>query len=174
MTTTSTAPIARTLFAALGLLALAGAAQAESYRVSARVTGVEPFYRTVQASEPVRRCHNVEVPVYGTRRGGSSGDVLAGALIGGAIGNQFGSGSGKDAMTVLGAILGADAAGSQPRQVITGYTTERVCETVDEVRESREVAGYRVSYRWNGLEGQTETTRRYRVGEQINVEVTLR
>jgi uncharacterized protein YcfJ len=174
MTKIRNAPLVRALVATAGLVVLAGAAQAENYRVSARVTGVEPFYRTVEAREPVQRCRNVEVPVYGTRRGGSSGDVLAGALIGGAIGNQFGSGSGKDAMTVLGAILGADAAGRQPRQVITGYATERVCETVHQTRAAREVAGYVVSYRWNGLEGQTETTRRYRVGERIDIDVTLR
>jgi uncharacterized protein YcfJ len=168
------APLIRALVATAGVVALAGAAQAENYRVSARVTGVEPFYRTVETREPVERCHNVEVPVYGTARGGSSGDVLAGALIGGAIGNQFGSGSGKDAMTVLGAILGADAAGRQPRQVITGYATERVCEMVHQTRAAREVAGYVVSYRWNDLEGRTETTRRYSVGERIDIDVTLR
>ena len=38
----------------------------------------------------------------------STGDVLAGAIIGGVIGNQFGKGKGNDAATVLGAIIGAD------------------------------------------------------------------
>ena len=36
--------------------------------------------------------------------------TFGGALIGGAIGNQFGGGSGRDVATVLGAIIGASAA----------------------------------------------------------------
>lgn len=36
--------------------------------------------------------------------------VFGGALIGGAIGNQFGSGSGRDVATVLGALLGGSLA----------------------------------------------------------------
>ncbi|MFZ9131976.1 MAG: glycine zipper 2TM domain-containing protein [Gemmobacter sp.] len=162
--------------AAISLAATAAAtgAVADTYTVSARVTAVEPIHITSRVEEPVRRCRDVEEPVYGTVRGGSSGDVLAGALIGGAIGNQFGNGSGKDAMTVLGAILGADTATRQPRQVVTGYRTSRVCETVFEARERREVGGWRVFYDWNGLRGETETASRYRVGERIEVQVTLR
>lgn len=36
--------------------------------------------------------------------------VFGGALLGGAIGHQFGSGSGRDVATILGAMLGASAA----------------------------------------------------------------
>lgn len=39
--------------------------------------------------------------------------TFGGALIGGAIGNQFGGGSGRDVATVLGAIIGASAANSR-------------------------------------------------------------
>lgn len=176
MTTPARTPAripARVLAAAAIALAATGA-QADTYNVSARVTAVEPIHVTTRVEEPVRRCRDVEEPVYGTVRGGSSGDVLAGALIGGAIGNQFGNGSGKDAMTVLGAILGADTANRQPRQVVTGYRTSRVCETVFEARDRREVGGWRVHYSWNGLDGQTETDTRYRVGDRIEVQVTLR
>jgi uncharacterized protein YcfJ len=163
----------RRLLVALTLGLAATSATAGSYTVSARVTAVEPVYITTRAEEPVRRCRDVEEPVYGTVRGGGTGDTLAGALIGGAIGNQFGNGSGKDAMTVLGAIMGADAASRQTRQVVTGYRTSRVCETVFEARESREVGGWLVHYSWNGLEGHTETTSRYRVGDRIDVKVSL-
>ena len=42
--------------------------------------------------------------------------TLGGALIGGVIGHQFGGGSGQDAATILGAIIGASAASdSNPR-----------------------------------------------------------
>ena len=166
--------LAQRLVGAAALALAASCAQADTYTVSARVTAVEPIHVTTRVEEPVRRCRDVEEPVYGTVRGGSSGDVLAGALIGGAIGNQFGNGSGKDAMTVLGAILGADSASRQPRQVVTGSRTTRVCETVYEARDQREIGGWRVRYNWNGLEGQTESTTRLRVGDRIEVQVTLR
>ena len=34
--------------------------------------------------------------------------VFGGALVGGAIGSQFGSGSGRDVATILGALIGGD------------------------------------------------------------------
>lgn len=42
--------------------------------------------------------------------------VFGGALIGGAIGNQFGSGSGRDVATVLGALLGGSLANNKNPQ----------------------------------------------------------
>ena len=90
--------------------------------------------KIVTQSTPVtsRECYNIDVPVYGNvTRQGSDGEVLGGAIIGGVIGNQLGNGSGKDAMTILGAILGAN---SQQRQkterVIIGYNTERRCDNI--------------------------------------------
>jgi outer membrane lipoprotein SlyB len=48
--------------------------------------------------------------------------TFGGALIGGVIGNQFGSGSGRDVATILGSIIGGSIANnrhSQPEKVIT-------------------------------------------------------
>ncbi|MBL4763751.1 MAG: glycine zipper 2TM domain-containing protein [Colwellia sp.] len=48
--------------------------------------------------------------------------TFGGALIGGVIGNQFGSGSGRDVATILGAIIGGSIANNrhnQPEKVIT-------------------------------------------------------
>jgi outer membrane lipoprotein SlyB len=42
--------------------------------------------------------------------------VFGGALLGGAIGNQFGSGSGRDVATILGALLGASAASNKHQE----------------------------------------------------------
>ncbi|MGL1959196.1 MAG: glycine zipper 2TM domain-containing protein [Colwellia sp.] len=42
--------------------------------------------------------------------------VFGGALIGGAIGNQFGDGSGRDVATILGAILGGSIANNKNPQ----------------------------------------------------------
>lgn len=90
---------------------------------------VEDHFTYVNQSVPTteRVCSNVNVPVYGNSTA-STGDALAGAIIGGVIGNQFGNGSGRDAMTVLGAIVGADVANKNGSRQIVGYTTETRCE----------------------------------------------
>ena len=41
---------------------------------------------------------------------------FGGALVGGVIGNQFGSGSGRDVATILGAIIGSSIANNKPNQ----------------------------------------------------------
>ena len=62
-------------------------------------------------------CRVNQVPIYGSVKNGqaSTGDTIVGAIIGGAVGNQFGGGKGNDAATVLGAIIGADVANKKPR-----------------------------------------------------------
>lgn len=103
---------------------------------TSRVTITDHFTtETVQTPVKETQCRNVEVPVY-RQTSGSTGDAVAGAIIGGIIGNQFGSGDGKDAMTILGAIAGADAA-SRNRTEIIGYRTERQCSDVTTYRNER-------------------------------------
>ena len=81
---------------------------------------------------PVEECGMVKVPIYGVvDRPASGGEVLSGAVIGGVIGNQFGKGSGNDAMTVLGAILGGSTANQRKQErVIVGYDEKHQCRTV--------------------------------------------
>ena len=158
---------------ALALL-FASPAVADEAIFQARVTSVQPIYteRYVEAYEP--RCYDVQVPVYGTVQGGSTGDVLAGALIGGALGNQFGNASGKDAMTVLGAIIGAESASKSQRQVVTGYRMEKQCENVRVQQRVSEVSKYLVEYEFGGNKYKQETTTLYRVGQNVNITVKLR
>ena len=119
------------LVIATALLMTATVSYAEQVRGT--VIGMKETYRDVVREVPIQTCSNVEVPIYETRRTGqaSSGDALVGAIIGGAIGNQLGNGSGKDAMTVLGAIIGADKVNKKGKQetVIVGYRQERQCRT---------------------------------------------
>lgn len=94
-------------------------------------TTVRDVYKTVTRDVPheFNECSMVEVPIYSTyRRQGSAGEAIGGALLGGAIGHQFGGGSGKDALTVLGAILGARSA-DRTDDYISGYRTEERCFT---------------------------------------------
>ncbi len=116
---------------AAALLMTATVSAAEQVRGT--VIGMKETYRDVVREVPIQTCNTVDVPIYETRRTGqaSSGDALVGAIIGGAIGNQFGNGSGKDAMTVLGAIIGADKVNKKGKDetVIVGYRQERQCRT---------------------------------------------
>jgi uncharacterized protein YcfJ len=83
-------------------------------------------FQNVQREVPQTNtvCRIVDIPVYGN----SVGNTITGAIIGGAIGNQFGNGSGQDAMTVLGAIVGADIANNQSG--VVGFRQEKQCENV--------------------------------------------
>ena len=77
----------------------------------------------------VQVCEKVQIPIYGMiERPASDAEVFTGMLIGGAIGNQFGSGSGNDAMTFIGAIMGAESGGERKRQrVIIDYREVTQC-----------------------------------------------
>ncbi len=67
------------------------------------------------------------------------------------MGNRFGKGSGKDAMTVAGALLGASIGNDLGKRPGRSYTTQkRRCETVNHYQERKELVGYRVKYRYNG------------------------
>jgi uncharacterized protein YcfJ len=142
--------------------AMATSAQADTKYVRATVIGVEPLYETVEVSVPVRECYSVKVP--GSRP--STADVAAGAIIGGVIGNQFGGGSGKDAMTTLGMILGADVANKQG-----GTRTEQQCVTNYTTSYEEEITGYLVTYKVKRKVLDFISDRRYKVGDRIRVAV---
>ena len=114
------------------VLTLAVSTPAIADAVKAEVT--DHFQETTRQIPVTERvCNTVEVPIYGQTQGqASTGDVLAGAIIGGVLGNQVGGGSGKDAATVLGAIVGADVANKRgsSQQVITGYRQEHRCKNI--------------------------------------------
>ena len=162
------------LLATAAIIGFATTAQAETRY--ANITNVQPNYQTVYRNIPQQQCNDVEVPIYGTVQGqASTGDALAGAIIGGVIGNQFGGGSGKDAATVLGAIVGADMANKKgsSRQVITGYRVERQCGEVMIREQQREIKNYTITYRWKGVTGQSYTYNRYSVGDRIPVTISI-
>lgn len=77
----------------------------------------------------VQVCEKVQIPIYGMiERPASDAEVFTGMLIGGVIGNQFGSGSGNDAMTFIGALMGAESGSERKRQrVIIDYREVTQC-----------------------------------------------
>ena len=148
----------KTLATAIAIAVLATAASAETVYVRATVTDVQTMVDNIESTD----CYPVRVPV----RRDNTANVAAGAIIGGAIGNQFGSGDGKTAMTVLGAILGANSAQNNQR-----YSEEVVtqCET----RYDQVVTGYLITYRWKNVESQLVSDYPYQIGDRIDATVTM-
>lgn len=146
------------------------AAQADNY---ATINSVSPIYQDNYVTRYTTSCSNVEVPVYQARRSSSDADVLAGAIVGGAIGNQFGAGSGKDAMTVLGAIVGANRASNRTTNEIVGYRIEERCERQQVQVNEPIVSKYRVEYTYNGQSYTQETIRSFTVGQRIFIQPSL-
>lgn len=155
----------------------------------ADVVEVEPIIRYVRVEVPRRECWDEEV-YYENRsrlssrryeRRGSAGATIAGGLIGGVIGRQIGGGSGRDAMTVVGTLVGSALANDRfhrdrdevyydeppERQV---RTVER-CEVRREVREEERIDGYRVTYVYDGREYSTRTEED--PGDKIKVRVSV-
>lgn len=143
------------IIVALGLSLLAGSASAHRERyASARVVAVEPLYQTVFVDQPVTTCHRETV----ARRVADPavvGTTLAGAVVGAAVGRQFGSGSGRDAMTAIGAIAGSAVANRRAVSRRGGAVTvvhEPVdrCQTTYRREAQRMLTGYWVDYRHRG------------------------
>ena len=106
-------------------------------------TTIRDVYTTKIVHIPTteKQCSMVSVPIYETRtRNGSASEAITGGVIGGVIGNQFGNGSGKDAMTILGVIIGANAA-DKKETVVTGYREEKQCNYIT-TYTSKEVKTY--------------------------------
>ena len=165
-----------TLIAGLTMLTTTACAGAQTTTVQASVTQVQPLVTTVTNMELQEMCEIVRVPIYENRRSSATtGEALTGAIVGGVIGNQFGSGSGKDAMTVLGAIVGADVVNKRGNnyQVVTGYRNEEQCNVVRTPTKRAVNQGYEVYYEWNGLRSSVITDTRYSVGDTILVRVSL-
>jgi uncharacterized protein YcfJ len=174
------------------MLAVAGTAAADPRVRSggveyARVVDVTPIVRQVRIETPARECWQ-ETEYQTIRRdddyyrGGrvdSPVPTIAGGIIGGVIGRQFGSGSGRDAMTAVGALVGASIATHAARD--DGYhrgssyesrpvTVER-CETRVSYHEEERIEGYRVTYVYAGREYMT--TMASPPGNRIPVRVSV-
>jgi uncharacterized protein YcfJ len=113
---------------------------------------VNDHYRVYEVEVPYTKeeCVNVDRPIYGQDKF-DQGDAIVGGIIGGLIGNQFGGGSGKDAMTGLGAITGAIVGGKKDGRVV-GYKKERICDDVyyTQVEERVEYDYSVIEFKHNG------------------------
>ncbi len=144
----------------------------------AQVISAQPLVNYVTVKTPVRECWE-ETQHYSVdnRRRGSGPATLLGAVIGGVVGHQIGSGRGNDAATVAGTLIGA-AIGNDASRKNAGYgredhsrPVERCKTTYRQTREER-IDGYRVTYRYHGQKYVTEMP--YDPGKKIRVRVDVR
>jgi uncharacterized protein YcfJ len=149
------------LISGCSALAISGAAvSGQSFVDKARVIEAQPQYETVEVANPVTECWTERVARNDYRRGSYTAP-LAGGILGGVVGNQFGRGRGKTALTVAGALLGASMGNDHNRSHYRGrrgVENVRRCETVDRYDQEQQLTGYRVKYSYEGQTYYTRTT----------------
>ena len=168
------------------LVLVAGQAGAADYAYSkgrshavydyAKVLRVTPVIRYVTVTTPVKECWD-DVQYYTRTRPepGSAGRTLFGAIVGGVIGHQFGSGHGNDAATVAGSLIGAAVANSGnrgPAYQTTEYSRPvRRCETNYQSHQEERIDGYDVIYTYNGRKYATRTP--FDPGNKLKIRVDV-
>jgi len=125
------------------------------FRDYAQVIDVQPVFKLVSVAEPSRECWNesVKKPVRRhVRNRDSAGGTLVGGIIGGAIGKHFGGGDpgAVIAGTLVGAAIGHDASSQNQTSREYYLAEERRCHEYTEYRQEKQQDGYTVTYRYHG------------------------
>jgi len=145
---------------------------AGSFTDYATVTSVEKAYKQYMTEEPYQECYIKET--LQNQGDGSATNEIMGAILGGAIGNQFGEGEGKEVMTLAGIVLGASMANDAEKANSTGQVvvSQEVCET--KVRQSIEkrLSHYLVHIDYEGRD-LTFTSKKRPYDDVIKVKVTV-
>ena len=123
---------------------------AGSYTDYATVTSVEKVYKQYRTEEPYQECYIKET--LQNQGDGSATNEIMGAILGGAIGNQFGEGEGKEAMTLAGIFLGASLANDAEKANSTGQVvvSQEVCETKVKTSFVKKLSHYLVHIDYEG------------------------
>jgi uncharacterized protein YcfJ len=142
--------------------------------VYARVVSAHPIVRYVTVERPRQECWQ-DVEYRSAVPGRIAATTLAGGIVGAAIGRQFGSGSSRDALTLMGAIAGSAVAHERAVSRNAGSTyavpVER-CEIVSERFTEEIIEGYDVVYQYEGRAYSTRTATH--PGSRIPLEMSLR
>lgn len=157
--------------------ALAGPAhrapRAPGYYDQAQVVEVVPIREIVRVTTPHQECWSEEVE-HLRRYDDSGAYTIAGTILGGVVGHQFGGGSGRHVATaagsVLGAVIGHDLGRSHAYDR-TYTTVERRCQTVDDYREVERIVAYRVTYDYGGRTYTTDLANH--PGRYVRVRVSV-
>ncbi|VVM22760.1 hypothetical protein BSPWISOXPB_4100 [uncultured Gammaproteobacteria bacterium] len=117
------------------------------YTDNAQVVSIEDVYREHTIKQPYQDCYTKEFRQRVSGDGSATNEIF-GSILGGAIGNQFGGGSGKKVMTVAGALLGASIANDNER---VGYkvVNKQICDTKYHYRSEKRFSHYLVTYKYN-------------------------
>ena len=144
----------------------------------ADVLSSRPIVRYVTVSTPVKECwEDVEYYTVDRRPPGEGVRTLTGALIGGVIGHQFGSGHGNDAATLAGSMIGATIGNASAYRngnygPVQYSRPVKRCETQYRDTQEKRIDGYDVVYRYHGQKYATRMPND--PGRKIRVRVDIR
>jgi uncharacterized protein YcfJ len=145
----------------------------------ADVISAKPIVRYVTVTTPVKECwEDVEYYTVNNRPPGEAGRTLAGAILGGVIGHQIGSGHGNDAATIAGTLLGATIGNRSAYKNGGNYgpvqhsRPVKRCATQYQDHQEERVDGYEVVYRYHGQKYATRMPND--PGRKLRVRVDIR
>ncbi len=147
-------------------------AMAGSFTDYATVTSVEKVYKQYRTEEPYQECYIKET--LQNAGDGSATNEIMGAILGGAIGNQFGEGEGKDVMTLAGIVLGASIANDAEKANSTGQVvvSQEVCESKVRTSFEKRLSHYLVYVDYEGRD-LSFTSKKRPYDDVIKVIVTV-
>lgn len=164
-----------TLLLASFLLASTAEAGSDHYR-TVPVVDVRPEYRIERSPIDREVCWEEDRYERVDRGRRSRTGTIFGAILGGVIGNQFGSGNGRRAATVAGVALGGSIGRDIDRQrgEPDGYrlVQHEQCRLERDYEERSVLSGYRVTYEYDGRLYHTRTHEHPGDEIRIRVEVT--
>ena len=145
---------------------------AGSFVDSATVNSVEKVYKQYMVEEPYQDCYIKET--LQQSGDGSATNEIMGAILGGAIGNQFGEGDGKEAMTLAGIFLGASIANDAEKANSTGRVVVRqeVCENKVRQKIEKRLSHYKINVEYEGRD-LSFTSKKRPYDDVIKVKVTV-
>jgi len=145
---------------------------AGSYTDYATVTSIEKVYKQYMTEEPYQECY-IKETLQNTGDGSATNEIM-GAILGGAIGNQFGEGDGKEAMTLAGIFLGASLANDAEKANSTGQVvvSQEVCETKVKTSFVKRLSHYLVHIDYEGRD-LAFTSKKRPYDDVIKVKVTV-
>ena len=145
---------------------------AGSYVDYATVTSVEKVYKQYRTEEPYQECYIKET--LQNQGDGSATNEIMGAILGGAIGNQFGEGDGKEAMTLAGIFLGASIANDAEKANSTGQVvvSQEVCENKVRQKIEKRLSHYKINVEYESRD-LSFTSKKRPYDDVIKVKVTV-
>ena len=154
----------------------------QSYIDTAKVVDAEPIYETVTVSIPEESCWSKprrHKRYRSDNQHNSYTGTIAGGIISGVVGNQFGHDSGKKVMTVAGTLLGLSIGHDLSQQSSDNYEFNRrvdhrrqICETTTRYESRQEIVSYHAKYRYKGNKFWTHI--QYYPGKHIKVRGNVR